>query len=265
MNNEKIELNFELNEITNQCLFHIEETINIIKHIYYAVNQDETNIQKPLPTDSFPMMIKTNKKDISIEEQRVLTIQWAINKAFEELISGMTKSLKKTYEYLRIYNLIEKFNHKITREDFEKELQQIESEVDKLHFPDFINKIENILNKELSFKEEILSINQIRNCLVHRYGNVGKKDIRNAKSEELRLKWNQLCFFALINGKRTKITYEIRKSSIIVQNIEAELVKKEKIFRINDDIIIDINDFNGIAYTCAEFAKSLFSIVPRPN
>ena len=48
------------------------------------------------------------------------------------------------------------------------ELDAISLRAHKLHFPALIEDIEKMLAAALPLKEEILSINQVRNCLVHK-------------------------------------------------------------------------------------------------
>lgn len=265
MEDERIEIKFELAEVTNKFLLHLKDTTDSITHIYYAIDKSEIDIHKPLPTDSFPITITDNKPKPTIEEQKQLTLRWTLTKAFEEFINGLTKSFKETYKYLRIYTLSQEPKYSRTREGLEAELQKIEIEIEKLHFPDFVDKIEKLLDKPLPLREEILSINQVRNCLVHRHGTVGEKDIKNSPTNDLRLKWNSLKFLTKINGQLTEITYEMRKDGMTAYGLTIQTIRNEKIFKLGDKIFFDINEFNGIAYTCATFASGLFPLMPRPT
>jgi len=40
---------------------------------------------------------------------------------------------------------------------------------------------------------------------------------------------------------------------------------KEKVFKLGDKISLNINEFNGISYTCATFATGLFPLMPQPK
>ena len=264
MEDEKIELKFELADVYNKFLFHLKETIDSLTHIYYAIDKLEIDIHKPLPTDSFPIIVNDNKTKSTIDEQKQITLNWTLAKAFEDLINGLTKSFKETYRYLKIYSLYKASPLIMNRNEFEKELHKVEMEIEKLHFPDFIERIENHLSLLLPLKEEILSINKIRNCLIHRYGVVEQIDIKNSLNNDLLLKWTSLKFWTTVDGMQTEITYDFRKDGIIISDLNCDAIKNERIFKLKDKISLDINEFNGIAYTCATFAKNLFQLIPRP-
>ena len=265
MEDKKIEIKFELGDVTNKFLSHLKYLTDCITHIYYAINRSDIDIYRPLPIDSFPIMVSDNRIKPTIDEQKHLTLNWTLAWAFEDFIKGLTKSFKETYKYLKIYVLSQEPRYTRTKDDLEKELQKIEIDIEKLHFPDFIKKIEELLNQTLPLREEILSINHVRNCLVHRYGTVGEKDIKNSSTGDLQLKWISLKFWANINGQQTEINYDLRKDGIIVNDLSHQTIKNEKTFKLNDKISFDINEFNGIAYTCATFARELFSLMPRPT
>lgn len=264
MEDEKIEIKFELEEVTNKFLLHLKDTTDCITHIYYAIDESGIDIHKPLPTDSFPITISDNKSLPTISEQKQLTLHWTLSKAFEEFVNGLTKSFKETYKYLKIYNLSQEPKYTRTREALEKEFQQIEIDIEKIDFPTFIDKIEGLLKQKLPLTDEIKSINKTRNCLVHRHGTVGQKDIKNSPTGDLRLKWISLKFWTKINGLQTEITYDLRKDGIIADGLSIQTIKNEKVFKLGNKISLDINEFNGIAYTCATFANGLFPIMPRP-
>ena len=224
MEDENIEIKFELAEVTNKFLLHLKDTTDYITHIYHAIDKSDIDIHKPLPTDSFPITITDNRPKPTIDEQKQLTLRWTLTKAFEEFINGLTKSFKEAYKYLRIYTLSQEQNNTRTRENLEEELQKIEIETEKLHFPDFLYKIEKLLSKTLPLREEILSLNQVRNCLVHRHGTVGEKDFKNCTSGGLILKWNSLKCLTKINGQLTEITYEMRKDGMTVHGLNIQTI-----------------------------------------
>ena len=57
----------------------------------------------------------------------------------------------------------------------------------------------------------------------------------------------------------------MRKNGITVSNLEYKVIDNRKSFEKGQKISIDINEFNGIAYTCSEFARFLYSSIPFQN
>ena len=82
-------------------------------------------------------------------------------------------------------------------------------------------------------------------------------------TEELEMKWISLKWYTKINEVMTEITYDIRKDGITVKDLTYKNIDNKKTFKIGQKIEIDINEFNGVAYTCAEFAKYIYSSMPK--
>jgi hypothetical protein len=265
MKKNKLKVSFDIGEVANKFLLHLKETTDCLTLIYHSLEKLEVNIKNPLPTDDFPIRINDNKSTPTLDEKRQNTLNWVLTKAFEEFINGLIKSFKETYKYLTIYSLSLNQPSNFSQEDYINLIRKTNLEIEKYHFPEFIEKIEKLLNKSLTFKEELLSINQVRNCLVHRHGIVSEKDIKNSSTGDLRLKWNSLKFLTTIKGAQKEITFAMRKDGLIINDLSIKTIRKVKIFNLGDKIEIDINDFNGISKTCADFALSLFQLIPQPN
>lgn len=265
MTEEIITIKMDLSDVLDKFLIHIKETSDCLTHIYYAINNSEIDKYRPLPTDCFPILIDDKIPKPTIIELRQNTLNWVLRKAFEDFITGLTKSLQEAYKYLRIYTLSQNKSYFKTRKELEDELKIIESEIEKFHFPDFIERIEKLLNKKLPLRKEILSINQIRNCLVHRHGIIGPKDVRYSRSKDLRLTWLSLSLWTIQEGKHIELNIESRKKGIIITNILPKTTNHERIFQLGDKISFSINEFNGMEYTCVTFVQELFQLIPRPK
>jgi len=261
---EKIEIKIELSDISNKCLLKIKETTECVSRIYQAIDKLEIDIHKPLPSDELPILIDDNNPIPSVKKQKEATINWALKKGFEDFIGGLTLSFKETYKFLKIYSLSNEPKYTKTRQEIESELDKINIEIEKFHIPNFIQNIEKLLGKPLPLREEIESINKIRNCLVHRHGIVSGKDVKYSDDESLRLKWISIQSYTIINGEKHIITYEMRKKGITLYNLSHEFISNEKVFKVGEKISLNINEFNGVAATCSQFANSLFPLMPRP-
>ena len=266
MEDESIKLEFDINEISRQFLLHIKQTTDNFSCIYFAIDNLNFENIKPLPTDNFPLAIINDKeKEIDNKEKKQNIINWTLTKAFEDIIIGLTKGLKEAYKYLRIHDASLNKSLKWTHELLNAELQQIEIDLEKIHFPSFISKIEELLNDKLYLKDEIISINRTRNCLVHRHAIVKENDTKYSPKNNLCLKWISTSFWTEINGNKKQITFDFRKKGVHVDNLQYKTNNKEKIFKLGERVIIDINEFNDIAYTCVIFSNNLLNLMPQPE
>lgn len=265
MEQEKVEFKFELGDITNKFLLHLKDTSDCVRQIYHAIDKLDIDISTPLPTNTLPFTIQnSNKANPTFHEQKQITLDWVFTKAFEEFINGLTKSFKEAYKYLKVFALHKELNYLKSREQLNEELQKIDAELDRLHFPDFLDRIEKLLCIPLPLKGEILSINQVRNCLVHRHGIVGDKDIKNSATSELSLKWITLKIWVEIEGKQVEMSYDLRKDGISVDSMSFKQVPRERAFRLGEKVLINIDEFNDISFTCSSFVSELMQLMPLP-
>jgi hypothetical protein len=262
MSVEKIEIKIKTSDVISLFLVHLKETTDCLTHIYNCIEKSEINIYELLPTDNLPFIVNDKKPVPTIKEQKQLTINWALTKAFEDLINGLVKSFEVTIWHLRIYNLHKEHTDKKSRKEVEKEIERIKTDIEDYNFPAFIEKIESLLNLSLPLREEILSINKIRVCLVHRHGLVGQKDIKNSPTNDLQLKWIERKFWTTSKNKRKEINYDLRKSGVIIDNLSCKTIKNKKTFKLKEKVFLDINEFNSLAYTCAIFANKMYSLMP---
>lgn len=262
---EKIKIELQLDDVTNKFLLQIKETTESVARIYQAIEMLEIDIHKPLPTDDFPILIDDKKPKPSIIEQKEITINWVLRKGFEDFTSGIILSFKEAYKNLKIYSFYKEHNGTKTREQIKAELNKINEDREKFHIPNFIEKIGELIELPLPYKEEIISINKIRNCLVHRHGIVSEKDVRDSSDGKLHLKWISLQLYTVVDGKKVVITHEMRKNRMTIYNWGYDRIPNEKVFILGEKISLSINEFNGIAATCAEFARSLFDFMPKQN
>ena len=262
---ESLQINIKLEQVSNKFLLHLKKIAGNVTLTYNAIKSEKFDPNLPLPTDSLPLNIDDNKKQPTFDEQKDQAIKWLFQKAFEELIIGLTTSLIEAYRYLKLYELASQDTHSRSKDQLENEMEKIEKKAHKLHFPALIKEIEGTLGQSLLLRDEILSINQVRNCLVHRNGIVHQNDLKDDNGEGLTLKWNSPEFYTWKkNGERVKLDYKTREKEINTNKLESFLTGKQKTFKLNDQLLIDIDHFNDISYTCAIFVTKLNDVLPRP-
>lgn len=155
------------------------------------------------------------------------------------LIDGVCKMFKIKKQYVQLgtetsFDLVQRY-WKFNSKDLKNKIECLETEY----------------NFNIWFKEQIFSLNKMRNCLVHRLGFVSKKDVN--KDDKLVLRYLSMIPF-LINGqKETKIPfgteYNGKELKDIIPKMIVKQVEKEKEFPINTIIILNNKDFFDIGNT----------------
>ena len=144
---------------------------------------------------------------------------------------------------------------------------QVQSDARKFHKLGLPDKIEHFGSKysELLIPEataEIKSINQGRNCLVHRLGVVTDIDLNTR--DGLLIQWNKLQLVAEGSWGRCNIGKDGKVVDIygvpqLADQVMMRIDKKEKLFSKGDAIMFDAEEFSDIYFTCVLFGNQLIS------
>ena len=196
---------------------------------------------------------RISEKEIP-KEFRIYIIRSGIRDALEVFflylcyIGTLCKSMKLKEDYDKFGN-----NRRI-------DLGQVFREFEKKHFPTKINELESKYGFNIFYKKELFSINQLRNCLVHRLGVVSKKDCK--KSNSLKLKYLTFQPVYEEKGKVTDLEFGKIYSSAELQKIFPKtilkIVKLKKEFEINSTITLDKKDFFNLIFSLQEIGRLIY-------
>lgn len=263
---EKIQIEIQITEVANRFLRQHRLTTEVITHIYHSILNNNSGSFQPLETDNFPVYITDPDDEFKPELSRDKSLIWLFKKAFEEFIVGLTESIIEAHKFSKIYTLSNLTRQKsiFSKEEIDEKILQINTRPQKLPFPTLISEIENELNISIPFKSEIISINQVRNCLVHRNGLVTNKDINDEVNGSLKLSFQELIAMAEKNGQLQDIKWKDKEDGFKTNKIGFEVRPKEINFKKGEQVILNQNIFNGVSYTCILFTTNLLNILPRP-
>ena len=248
----------------NSCLSHIAEVSNIVTTIFHLSKNQTNNEILPLETDSLSFVFGENG-NASVTSEKIN--EWIFRKAFEDCIIGVTQSLIEAYKFIKISTRSRESSSKPfgSIEQINDLLVQLEATANKLHLPVLIQEIEKEISEELFLKKEILSINQIRNCLVHRNGYVSSQDINDLECKSLILKYIDMKIYIEVEGQIIELTNEIKKQKLLVTQLIVEYPFCTVKFKMGEKLILNADIFKGITWTCIEFTNKLINNLPLPD
>lgn len=232
-NDSLITLNEKLSECTNAVFFGIN-SINKIEVLPETLSDNENSIFTHEPVNK-----------MSIEESRINFKKWVLKKGFEDLISALTE-LMISFSYIVDLNKKIKQHPKRTFEEFKLLIFERNEKNTKLPFPKLIEKVNNSLKEPLKFSEEILSINKVRNCLVHRNGVVHPTDFNVENG--LELKW----WHYNIELKQGEQKKELKRFDLIrpEDDIITTSILKVKLFKDRQRISFSFQEFFELSHFC---------------
>jgi len=195
-----------------------------------------------------PFLTKMNLLD-----SKVFFKSWIVKKGIEDLIKGVTLMLIEVCKVIEKQKVLHT-NNPQSVEELNKILNLPEHKFSKKHFPNLIEIIMPFLNQELSYLDEINSINRIRRCLVHRDGLVTSLDIQEGESD-LKLKWIYFDIDYEVNRKKSKLD----RMTMMTTDGKILLEEQRRFKQFNESEKIDINYqlFNELIWTVFKFGEDL--------
>jgi len=260
-------IEFTINEISNKALRQIKLTSDAVTFFYHSALNYHPDQIIPLQTDSLAFNIEDSSFDNSPNAVRNRSMDWLFRKAFEEFIVGLTESLIEAYRFLKCADLSKtsKQNKNMTEEDIDLHVEEINIRPRKMPFPNLLAAIEDELKVVLPLRDEILSINSIRNCLVHRNALVSKLDIKDSSSGILKLQYLDLVTFYEKEGEMVEMKWEHKKEKLNTNQLQFRETPKIIGFAEGQHITLDQNIFNGVSYTCTTFLQTLQHLAVTQN
>lgn len=251
--NEKLTGTLRLNPNDFLIPLHtgLEECTNAL-YVGLSFIDSLTILPESLPgEDGFIHHSPVGRKDLTVEERKIIYREWLIKKGFEDLIKSVTMML---IDVCKIINLNEKIKDPMLLKDFRTLLLTPDHQPTKKHFPELLTIVKSNLSAPLAYEDEISSINDVRRCLVHRNGRVTPLDFSKGKSA-LQLKWLYLRPVFIKEGS----VEDIKQFGVLEGPGQADIVidNKQLDFKENESIAISYQLFNELAMTCHFFGVDL--------
>jgi hypothetical protein len=252
-------LQLNTNGVIAPLLKHLEECTNSVLFGLQAIEL-VSEIPPDLEIEDGFFKFQIGENDRSITEKKGLYKTWLLKKGFEDLVKGIEYSLREAYIYVSI---ISKSSELKTDEDFKRIFTSIRTQALRMHIPNMIEKIEPHLAKPWSYKNQILSINKGRTCLVHRNGLVTEKDINDTINKALKLAWVKYKIFYEKDGKEIEI---MGKGVIDLGTGTMVKIRREDnsiSFKQGERITFNYRQFNEFIVTCNHFGVDLVDCLPK--
>ncbi len=126
---------------------------------------------------------------------------------------------------------------------------------DRLTLPDKVDRLEQIGMARPAFTDHIFSLNAARNCLTHRAGIVGPKDLRDLADEALEVSWTRFKITAS-NGTDSReigIGSQVEKGEMV----SIEVTPTSRSFALGERVTFTEDDFSEIAQTFVFYANQV--------
>jgi hypothetical protein len=257
MDNQELILTLNPSGVTRELL-NIQESSsnNVLFGLQTIENIDHLKHPHDLSDNQGFFIYNVSDKKESPEIQRKDYKDWLIKKGIEDLIKGVNLTLIDTYKY----GLLFKSRHDIkTSNDVNKIFNLVTKKTKRLGLPNLFDEIREFLNEPLFYEENILSINRIRNCLVHRNGYVTDLDLNGLPNKQLTLDCKKVKLVKKNKDGEEEVLGPFKNDG----TISISFVDKQKTFNMGDKLAFDFRDFNDIVFTFSLFGQDLTNKLVR--
>ena len=224
-----------------------------------AIDKIDLAARPPAPEDAF-FRFDIRGPALSKVERRALYENWILAKAFHDLMRGVRASLEEAFLFVELLAIGRmKATSNSTLDDL---MAPFRNDAAKMNFPPLLAHVNSRLEKPLEFVDAYQSMQDVRNCLEHRAGIVGKKDI--GEDGVMRLCFPRAKMFFVRDGEEVEL-----QSGTVVEaetQILMRLDLRVREFGVGERLTITTADFDEIAFVCFHFGNQLAERLPKgPN
>jgi len=126
---------------------------------------------------------------------------------------------------------------------------------DRLTLPDKVDRLEQIGMARPAFTDYMFSLNAARNCLIHRAGMVGPKDLRDPADHALEVTWTRFKITASndTDSREIGIGSQVEKGEVV----SIEVAPTSRSFALGERVTFTEDDFSEIAQTFMFYANQV--------
>lgn len=205
--------------------------------------------------------------EMSDSERRETYQNWILSKGFQDLARGVRETLEEAIFYLA---MVKREPGLTTWSAIEAEMAEIRSIAGGFAFPKLLEEVNAGLTEQMAFDAEFLSLQKARNCLEHRGGRVGARDV-DASTGTMTLSFPRLRMFYRRGDEEIEIAPGEAIDTHSPDNpfgkdegvpISMNRVTRSREYALGEPVVIGASDFYEIAMACHLFASDVAAKLP---
>jgi hypothetical protein len=250
-----INISINLNGLRGELQRSLQRTVYLVSAGLQTKDRIDPDHLR-LPTNSITMIFDGGLKwDAQTAEGQYS--EWILSNGFRDLIEYFNTFFESAHRVLASWELAtrQKDGIKITGSDWNRIIISGGKSFHRLGLPDKFSHVEgnHHIPIDAKLREQILSINAARNCLVHRNGVVTEQDL-NATSA-LEVKWTSLVVIVKSeDGEKDLVLGEVVEKDSVIAIRNKESVKT---FSLGKRVLFTAREFANIAWGLFLFGNDL--------
>jgi hypothetical protein len=232
----------------------IRQTVDVVTFCLNAIEQGDLS---GWPQTDLMRFNLSFSDEISAEERKTAYTHWLLAKGFQDLARGTKLMLEEAY----LYNgMVARAGGLRTLAELQAAEQELRAAATNKKFPQLLDEVKKRLTSPLHYERELLSLQDVRNCLEHREGIVQERDVDPA-THVLHLRWPRLRLFYDDEGRRI----ELGRGSQVEKDTElmSDIVVEEREFKLGERVTFKADEFHDIGFGCLAIAQDLVNRLPQ--
>lgn len=261
-------------EVLNKFVRQYRVTSHSLRHAHGSIRVQRASTLPMLDVDGLAFMAEDPANPIGDEEQCMETEGWLLRAACIDLITALNESLIEACRLIRLSRTQRNSKLKPFQDAaaIEEHMAKMDAELMRANIPDLLKELSNGIGRPLAFDQEIRSLNQLRNCLIHRYGLVSKKDLNTADVPALRLSYMSHKIFVRMGEVEQEVSRELKARAPTINAMMTRAVPKTLDYSVGSVIGLTTDVFNDVAFTSYLFLQYLgvdiygvLGVTPKAN
>jgi hypothetical protein len=254
-----LKITINLNALLGELQESLQTTINLLAVALKATAPESVEDLR-LPSEVFATDF-SSKARWSQAEAVEKHQTWAISNGLRDAIEGASSFIESSHRVLAIWDLVSSNNGKVLYGDYQREMEG--AAFHRLGLPDKLAhlKSEHGIAIDANLERHLLSINNARNCLVHRRGIVSQRDLNF--DGRMIVEWRKLhLFIQNEDGEHDLVIGQIvEKESVICLRI----VDERKVFAPGERVMFTAQEFADVTWGLYAFGSELVKQVSAAN
>lgn len=256
-NSFKITIN--LNALLGELQESLQTTINLVA-VALKASAPESVEDLRLPSEVFSTDFSTKARwsqAEAVEKHQT----WAISNGLRDAVEGASSFIESAHRVLTVWDMASSNNGQILYGDYQREMEG--KAFHRLGLPDKLTHLnsEHGISIDANLERHLLSINNARNCLVHRRGIVSQRDL-NVDGKMI-VQWRKLHLFLQDeDGEHDLVIGQIvEKQSVICLRV----IDEQKVFALGERVMFTTQEFADVTWGLFAFGSELVKQVSAAN
>jgi hypothetical protein len=177
----------------------VRQTVDLVTFCLNAIEQADLSDWPQTDLMRFNLQFRD---ELSAEERKTAYVHWLLSKGFQDLARGIRQALEEAY----VYNgMVARAGGLRTRAEVEAAGQGLREAAGPMQFRRLLDEVSKALTSPLHYRRELLSLQNVRNCLEHRVGIVQELDV-DVATRVLHLRLPRLRLFYEDQGRQIEVS-----------------------------------------------------------